>query len=495
MIKKHVTGKSWLVPVLILLVLSYFPLFMHLERLPIRIWDEARLAINAIEMNMSHNYIVTFFDGSPEMWNTKPPLLIWIQTLFIKIFGIRELAVRLPSALAAFFTVILLVAFSSKYIKDFWFGIISSLVLITAYGYVEHHGTRTGDYDSLLTLFTTFYCFTYFIFIQTQKTKYLHLFFIGVTLAVLTKTVQGLFFLPALFLYTLSVKGKIQSVLINKWVYIDSILFVSIVLGYYFTREHYNPGYLHVVYENDLGGRFLNTLENHKHEFMYYFNMLVDIRFSDWYPLLLPGLLIGLTIKNKQLKNITVFSSINIVAYWFIISTAQTKLEWYDLPLFPFLSVLVAMVIYWIFIYLKNMDAISNYFAKNLTPFIFLFILFLHPYEKITDKVYFPEEKYAVDNRILYFLRDLANNSSPAHQYDVCWDDSQKAHIMFYVYKIQAEGRNCSIVDCKQLKPGQEVIVMKPDQKDFIEKNYTYELLETYYEIKTYRINGTNSKG
>ena len=97
-----------------LAVLLAIPIFWHLDTLPIRVWDEARLAINAYEMLNNGDLIVTHFNGKPDMWNTKPPLLIWIQALFMKILGVNELSVRMPSTIAAFLTCIVLFIFSKK---------------------------------------------------------------------------------------------------------------------------------------------------------------------------------------------------------------------------------------------------------------------------------------------------------------------------------------------------------------------------------------------
>ncbi len=44
---------------LILAILVYMPIFGHLDTLPIRIWDESRLAINAFEMYKNGDFIVT----------------------------------------------------------------------------------------------------------------------------------------------------------------------------------------------------------------------------------------------------------------------------------------------------------------------------------------------------------------------------------------------------------------------------------------------------
>ena len=139
---------------LLIALLISVPIFGHLDTLPIRIWDESRLAVNANEMQKDGDFIVTHFYGQPDMWNTKPPLMIWLQAFFMKTIGAGELAVRLPSALAAFFTSITLLVFFRRYIS-FWFGSISVMILVTSSGYIGLHASRTGDYDTLLTLFTT----------------------------------------------------------------------------------------------------------------------------------------------------------------------------------------------------------------------------------------------------------------------------------------------------------------------------------------------------
>ena len=148
---------------ILLAVLVYFAIFWNLDYMPIRLWDESRLAINALEMYKNGNYIVTYFDGLPDMWNTKPPLMIWLQVLMFKAFGISVLSLRLPSAISALLTTIAILFFSIKYLKSFWFGFVAVFVLISIDGYIELHSIRTGDYDSLLTLFTTLSGLTYFM--------------------------------------------------------------------------------------------------------------------------------------------------------------------------------------------------------------------------------------------------------------------------------------------------------------------------------------------
>ena len=61
------------------ILLIYFPVFLHLDTKPLREWDEARNAINAYEMTEHHNLLVKTYNHEPDLWETKPPLLIWLQ--------------------------------------------------------------------------------------------------------------------------------------------------------------------------------------------------------------------------------------------------------------------------------------------------------------------------------------------------------------------------------------------------------------------------------
>ncbi|MDE6112359.1 MAG: glycosyltransferase family 39 protein, partial [Bacteroidales bacterium] len=101
-------------------------IFFHLGRLPLRVWDEARLAINGYEMMQNHRFFVTTYEGAPDLWNTKPPLLIWLQVLSMRCFGINEVAFRLPSALAVLLTCGLFYIFLRTYLKRFHVGFIQT---------------------------------------------------------------------------------------------------------------------------------------------------------------------------------------------------------------------------------------------------------------------------------------------------------------------------------------------------------------------------------
>jgi len=475
---------------IILAALAYMPLFGHLDNLPIRAWDEARLAINAYEMHRNGNMIVTYFDGQPEDWNTKPPLMIWLQVFFMKIIGVNELAIRLPSALAALGTCLTILLFSIQYLKKFWFGFIAVMFLITSQAYIHIHSTRTGDYDALLTLFTTLSGIYFFLFYETKRPKQLYLFFVFTTLAVLTKSITGLLFIPALVVYSI-LRNQFIPLLKNRHFYYGLLSFCVVVFGYYLLREFYQPGYISLVQQNELGGRYLNVLENHEHPFWYYYSKFIGSNLFPW-PLLLPcGLILGLVIRNVRMRRLTLFASIMILTFFLIISFSKTKLEWYDVPLFPFLSLLAAVFVNYIFEFFKNLKRANQTLTNNILPFIFLFLVFITPYQKIINKTYLPKEQ-AHDKdayEIGYYLKEALRKKHYLNGAYLLYD-GYYAQNQFYVHILNDRGVRIDFKDYDKLEDGDVVIASQSNIKQYIEANYSSEVIKTNGNIVTYKIHG-----
>src|SRR5690606_20171172 len=122
------------------------------------------------------------FLGQPDMAAMKPPLQIWLMALSIKIFGANELALRLPSAIAGLITCYFMYWFLASKFKKPVAGVLSAAILLVSYTYVRLHGVRTGDYDGLLTLFTTIFLFYYYLYLQKEQSRHLLIAMIALTL-------------------------------------------------------------------------------------------------------------------------------------------------------------------------------------------------------------------------------------------------------------------------------------------------------------------------
>lgn len=478
---------SFIASLILFLILIYFPIFLHLEGLAVRIFDESRLAMNALEMSDNGNLLVTHYSGAPDMWNTKPPLMINLQALCIRIFGPGELAIRLPAALAALGTTLMLFFFSKRWLADSWFGLITALVLVTASGYIGLHVARTGDFDALLTMFTTLAGLSFFLFMEGGRLKHLHWFFAALTLAVLTKAIAGLMFLPAYFIYMLL--RKKWNLLRTKWLLYDSLLFIVIIAAYYLGREAVNPGYLKAVWDNELGGRYLEVNEGHDEEFLFYYLRLYLYDFNNWFWFSAAGLVMGLLSNDRRLRLLTAFSAIAAVSFWLVISCARTKLEWYIAPAYPFLSVMAAVPIYLGFKLLVRWSAVRSLFNYNPVPVLFLFIAFWTPYNNILAKVYVPkeysweEETYAA----AYVLRDYIRGKVDLTNTALCVE-SFWSHCEFYQRVLAKEGKQLPMVRKEELLPDMKVLAGQPEVKNYIESQYEVEIVDTRRYARIYRI-------
>jgi hypothetical protein len=317
-------------------------LFYRLTAAPIELWDESRLANNALEMAHTGFSFITTYDWLPDHWNTKPPLLIWIMAASMKLVGINELGVRLPSVIASIATVLFVYLFVARCFRLPVQAFLAALIVLATPGYIHVHGARSGNYDALLTLLTTVFLLSAFLFLEgeeTKKRKYFAVMAVAIVAAFYTKAIQGLIFLPALFAYAL-IRGRIVMVLSKRYFYVGCVLVVASCVAYYWFRNYIDPGYFAAVQANDLGGRYSVPQEGHAGSPLWY------LRSYKYFPWLIPGFLMGiyLCFKGSQIsRRFVLFMTIASLTYFAVISTASTKLVWYATPLVPLSAIACAL--------------------------------------------------------------------------------------------------------------------------------------------------------
>jgi 4-amino-4-deoxy-L-arabinose transferase-like glycosyltransferase len=317
-------------------ILAAFFLFWNLGRDPLVAWDESRQAINALEMLQHKNPLITTFEGTTDLWNTKPSLLVAMQALSMYVMGINEFALRFPSALAAFLVCSLLFFQVYQQTQKSHLAFFAVLVLLSLPGFNGYHVSRTGDFDSLLTLFTTLQVFSFYRFLENGKQSSLSLFFLSWVGAVLTKGIAGLLFLPFFFLWLLLV-GKLSKVFQNKMAWIGSLLSVLVIFTYYFYREHHTPLFILNVFSNEIGGRFAKVNMGHDGPWYFYLQNIFSTHAFPWIYLFLGLLLFHMFSRKSPNWNASFLPYILFcgIGFLILISLAKTKLPWYDAPFYP----------------------------------------------------------------------------------------------------------------------------------------------------------------
>lgn len=483
-------------PYVAAVAIAALPLFAHLDALPVRLWDESRLAFNALEMARGESHpLVPTYGGEPEMWNTKPPLFIWIQALFIRVLGEGELALRLPSGLAALATCLLLVRFAQKWLGRPWLGVLAVGVLITARGYVSLHGTRTGDYDALMTLFATGYGLAWFLYTEKRDHRMLWTAAACIAGAVLTKGVGGLLPLPALFLYSVF-SGGILRQLRDPQMWLALLAVGAVVAGYYGARETINPGYLAAVRANELGGRYTEVNEAHTAPAHWYVGNLLGYRFRPWVPWWGAGVLLGIFSRDGVLRRTTLFSVLFCGVHLAVISSAATKLEWYDLPVYPLAALTAATGIYILASALRQQLAHllhSTRFLSILFTTAALITLFFFPYRAALHRALShelnhwdpPQETFAAE-----YLQQIQRGERVMRLDALVWKDYY-ASLAWYRALMHPSDVGVEPTPLDSLRTGQHVYTAQEQiQRDLVAQ-YAADTIDRYKDVVVvYRITG-----
>ncbi len=303
----------------------------HLET-----WDESRNLNNSIEMALKGHWLVPMYDWKPDHWNTKPPLLIWIQAALMRLHLQPVWALRLPSEIASLATVALLVWFGRVELSRSLAGILSGLLLMCSTVFFGVHLAIGGDYDALLSLFTTIYCLSFWKYLEDSDGKALWIAGTALSLSILTKSVAGLLLLPGLSLFVLA-EGKLVPTLRDKRLWLACAASLGAVALYYVVRNWSDPGYLHDVWLNEWGGRFSHVNEGNSATWNLYFVTL----FRRFEPGCLLVLLTAVTFlrSGKRTRSVVLMCLITSSTFLLILTKSATKFWYYCAPCIPLLSI------------------------------------------------------------------------------------------------------------------------------------------------------------
>ncbi|NVK04444.1 MAG: glycosyltransferase family 39 protein [Flavobacteriia bacterium] len=453
-----------------IITLLFVPIFIGLGDLPFRIWDEGRIALNTYEMLESGDFINITYGGYPEFWNSKPILLHWIQGISITLFGFDEFSFRLPSAMAVFAVCLIVFYVGNKKFNSPLLGIIAAILLVSFSGFVGHHSGRTGEYDALLAFFTTLSTLYFYKSIEGSS-KYLLHFWAFLTLAALTKGVGALLFLPLLGLFALWQKSVLKFLKSTEF-YIGFGIFIVVIGGYYFGRELGQPGYLEAVYMNELGGRYREAVENHKGTLGFYFVTLKNnIHILHLFIFALT-LYFGFTQKDPKRRRFFLFSFALFIYFALLLGSAATKLDWYFVPIYPFVALMIAMgIVEFLQRVIEPMQMQKRAFAIALKVCVFLFIAY--PYGETIARNVDPPEQMKVPGRygVSTYLQDCLHARKEFHSVSTLWD-GYDAHIRIYVVLLQDQGNELRMYNVDDVTVGQKLLVSQPMTRAFLDKNF-----------------------
>jgi 4-amino-4-deoxy-L-arabinose transferase-like glycosyltransferase len=323
--------------VLALMVLNAFT---GLSETYVRDMDEARYGVAASEMLHTHSALVTTYAGSTEFWNLKPPLGYWLLEISFRLFGESPMSLRLPAALCALLTLagtILL----TRQIAGAAAGILAGLILVTSFGFLGHHGARSGELDSALTLILLP---TLFIGPRLFDERWARLA-LGLLLGLgfLLKSFAILPFSAALALYAVMTRG------LRSWrIWPLPILITALIaLTWAFARSIAEDSWTFVyrMVSEDLLMRSTSDIDAGGNSFWDYIGCLFD-RIAPWPLFVVASLLVGGAAMRRRLASdqvllIGCFALVPLALFTLI----RTHHSWYIIPTYPAWAVLASISI------------------------------------------------------------------------------------------------------------------------------------------------------
>ena len=150
--------------------------------IPLMDTTEARYAEIARLMVETGNWITPQIDYNVPFW-AKPVLSVWLSALSIRIFGVNEFAVRLPSLLLSLIMVLMVNRFARKGDLPVFLG---GFLIITLPEFFLHMGVVSTDVT--LSLSVALIMLSFWNTVNEEgKNRWKWLFFIGIGLGLLAK--------------------------------------------------------------------------------------------------------------------------------------------------------------------------------------------------------------------------------------------------------------------------------------------------------------------
>jgi hypothetical protein len=228
------------------------------------------------------------------------------------------------------------------------------------------------------------------------------------------------------------------------------------------------------------------------HPFDYYYQNLKTSRFNPFF-YILPLTLINPFILKSNKFLISLYLSIAAVGYFLLISFPAVKLEWYDAPLFPILSILIGLsfVETGIFIF-KKLNIKWHLFLIEIIIAVAAVLFLFNPYKNILKSLKYPEEQiYSMEFDGAY-LKYLKTNKPDIKRLTVFKKEVHEQHydqVLFYIRAYeQRDNYHIRLTQEMDFQKDEMVMACKQEDKGNIQKKYSIKVINTWKNGVLYQI-------
>lgn len=332
-------------PAPLLLLLAGLLFFFALGNHELQGSTEARVSGIAMAMHLDNDWVVPRLFREPFL--EKPPLSLWLDAGAIRLFGASTGAVRLASAFAGLFSVMLLYGMLRRFGRPQTLAFSAALILATMASYWGN--VRGVGEDSLLSLGVTAALLGFYQAVRPERegssTWAWALFTAGMVIATLSKGVLGLA-MPGIviFVYLLCTSLMDKRLRLGDWLKPALFTLLALVplliwLGFLFQRGGMQA-VGEVLWTNSVGRFSGSFVEAGHYEPFYYYLAKLPEAFLPWNILVYLGLW---HFRKSLVRNrYRLFFSVWLVAQFTLLTLASSKRTVYLMALTPAAAVLAA---------------------------------------------------------------------------------------------------------------------------------------------------------
>jgi 4-amino-4-deoxy-L-arabinose transferase-like glycosyltransferase len=331
---------------------------------------EARVAGIAMAMHLDNDWVVPRLFREPFL--EKPPLSLWLDAGAIRLFGGTTWAVRLASAFAGLFSVMVLYGMLRQFGRPKALAFVAALMLATMASYWSN--VRGVGEDSLLTLGVTLALLAFYQANRPESERATSnlgtwcLFTLGMVIATLSKGVLGLA-MPGvvIFVYLACTSLMDKRFRLADWLRPGLFTLLALVPLAIWLVFLFQRGGLQAVGEvllTNSVGRFSGSfVEAGHYEPFYYYIVKLPEAFLPWNILVYLGL--WHFRKSLARNRYRLFFSVWLVAQFTLLTFASSKRTVYLMSLTPAAAVLAAEYAGVLLGWLKSRTQVSH-FAEHV---------------------------------------------------------------------------------------------------------------------------------
>ena len=359
-------------------IVYFFNLFIDIMEV-----DAAQYASISREMSKSGSYLQVFEHGRDYL--DKPPLLFWMASISIRIFGASNWAYKIPALL-----IIIIGIYSTFGFAKLWYGSqkakIAALILCTTQAFfLITNDVRT---DGILTGFVMLAVWQLSLFLKNNRLIHLLTGSLALGAAMLSKGPVGMVIVAFAIGGDLLLKRQFKQLFKVQWLILLLVVAVTLLPMCYGLYQQFDlhpekevyglkgPSGLKFFFWTQSFGRITGASSWNNHSGIFYFFQTILWDFQPWILFLIPALfskfrnLFKFRFKGPDTSEYMTLCG--FVLTFAVLSMSSYKLPHYIFPLFPFIAIITAD---YIVAMAERPGKFMNFLSRFHIGFIHLFFI------------------------------------------------------------------------------------------------------------------------